>query len=103
MAKDIKHTNAWRCEICSRPSRETKVDMAAWVHLPEPRVVLYIHHLCEAGFNPCHAMIVAQGQIMGKIVGPGLPPEPWLPKPEGPDHQYPLELLWVPKGRYRFP
>ncbi|KAF8972566.1 hypothetical protein BDZ97DRAFT_1781661 [Flammula alnicola] len=83
MGTDLKHTNSWTCEICDKPARETKYDVASWIHLSEPRLVLYIHHLCEAGNNKCHQIIVAQSRQMGALSGAGIPPQMPLDKPAG--------------------
>ncbi|KAF9527064.1 hypothetical protein CPB83DRAFT_836832 [Crepidotus variabilis] len=90
---DMKHTNNWLCEICSKLSRETKVQMASRIHFAQPRITLYIHHLCEAGTNPCHQIIVNQGVMMGAVARGGIPDrglteDQYIPKPDG--VEYPL-------------
>ncbi|KAF4622914.1 hypothetical protein D9613_001508 [Agrocybe pediades] len=71
---DLKHNGSWGCEICSKPARETNFTTATWTHLPQPRAVVYIHHLCEAGENPCNQAIIAQNQMMAAMT-PGIGPQ----------------------------
>ncbi|KAF5314163.1 hypothetical protein D9611_006984 [Ephemerocybe angulata] len=71
MAADFKFTNDWHCEICDKPARESKYNVASWTHLAQPRAVFYIHHLCAAGNNRCHNIIKLQDAQMSRIAGGG--------------------------------
>ncbi|RDB24676.1 hypothetical protein Hypma_008238 [Hypsizygus marmoreus] len=80
---DFKHTQNWGCEMCGKPARETNFNMASWVHLAEPRMVVYIHQICKASGNTCHRKLEMQQVATNSMVG--LPPTPpmRLPKPAG--------------------
>ncbi|KAF9466899.1 hypothetical protein BDZ94DRAFT_1250060 [Collybia nuda] len=71
---DVKHSNRWDYEICNKPARETIYNVASWIHLPEPRIVLYIHQICEAGISPCNFILEAQHRRITQEMG--LPPQP---------------------------
>ncbi|EJF65930.1 hypothetical protein DICSQDRAFT_159041 [Dichomitus squalens LYAD-421 SS1] len=64
MGRDMKHSKNWACEFCGKPSRETHVEMLSWQHLDPPRLVLYIHFVCDIdephvmqGLTSCHNML----------------------------------------------
>lgn len=61
ISPDFKHTHAWDCEVCGmgdnllslspqilnfvltgKPSRETSVQVVSWIHLPQPKIVVYV-------------------------------------------------------------
>ncbi|KAF8169935.1 hypothetical protein BJ912DRAFT_158834 [Pholiota molesta] len=69
MGNDLKHTDEWTCEICGKPARETKYDVASWTHLQEPRIVIYIHHVCDAGNKTCSTTIDRQSAQMAAMSG----------------------------------
>ncbi|KAJ7259687.1 hypothetical protein C8J57DRAFT_1338970 [Mycena rebaudengoi] len=83
---DMKHTQRWACEICGRPARETWFDPRPSLDLQQPRVILYIHHLCEAGGGTCHRAAEKRIRDRASKSG-GVPPPPpiYLPKPDGPE------------------
>ncbi|KAF9482381.1 hypothetical protein BDN70DRAFT_875128 [Pholiota conissans] len=87
LGTDLKHTDVWTCEICGKPARETQYDMASWTRLAQPRIVLYIHHVCEAGANPCSTLLDRQSAQMAQMAGNA----PDIKKRDKPaDVQFPL-------------
>ncbi|KAJ3527396.1 hypothetical protein NMY22_g9806 [Coprinellus aureogranulatus] len=76
MSPDFKFTNEWGCEICGKTARESKYHVVYWTHLAQPRVVFYIHNLCEAGTNYCHRVIKEQADLINAIT-PTLPDPRW--------------------------
>ncbi|KAF7368837.1 MYND-type domain-containing protein [Mycena venus] len=50
---DVKHTSDWHCEFCTKPVQETIWMNASWLHLTPPRLVSYVHNVCDAGTGPC--------------------------------------------------
>ncbi|KAJ6620142.1 hypothetical protein B0H10DRAFT_2022922 [Mycena sp. CBHHK59/15] len=80
---DMKHTQRWDCEVCGQPARETWFDPRPSLRLAEPRVILHIHHLCEAGGGPCHSTVESQARELASESGGMLPaPSLRLPKHE---------------------
>ncbi|KAG9011052.1 hypothetical protein FRB94_008967 [Tulasnella sp. JGI-2019a] len=88
LGKDIKHSRDWTCEFCDKPSRETVFNVASWMHLTPPRLVVYIHHVCDAGPGPCLDQLNALQRLMEQTTGqPSVTPPP-IAKPPG--IEYPL-------------
>ncbi|TEB18985.1 hypothetical protein FA13DRAFT_1647533, partial [Coprinellus micaceus] len=86
MSPDFKFTNEWGCEICGKQARESKYNVVYWTHLPQPRVVFYIHNLCEAGMNYCHKVIKDQERVINAMHMMPSPPDPSWPNT---DHRTP--------------
>src|SRR6266478_3274248 len=57
--RDVKHTERWGCYVCGtsrresdhtiltrlykgKPARETQFDVMSWLHLPQPRLNIYV-------------------------------------------------------------
>ncbi|KAF7377834.1 MYND-type domain-containing protein [Mycena sanguinolenta] len=77
LALDMKHNRNWRCEFCKNRARETYWMNAPWMHLNPPRVVSYVHHVCDAGAGPCAERL---RQINAEVARQtGLPPAANLP------------------------
>ncbi|KAI0748203.1 hypothetical protein C8Q80DRAFT_723888 [Daedaleopsis nitida] len=47
MGRDVKHSKSWTCEFCGAPARETQFQVLSWTHLDPPRLVVYIHFVCD--------------------------------------------------------
>ncbi|EIW54764.1 uncharacterized protein TRAVEDRAFT_39272 [Trametes versicolor FP-101664 SS1] len=75
MGRDIKHSKHWLCEFCGAPARETHFQNLSWHHLDPPRLIIYIHFVCDmdkahvrAGLTTSHNMLnLAQGGAMGPM------------------------------------
>ncbi|KAI0709321.1 hypothetical protein C8Q76DRAFT_742985 [Earliella scabrosa] len=72
MCRDVKHCKNWMCEFCGAPSRETHVQTLSWQHLDPPRLVVYIHYVCDMdqphvlnGLRSAHNMMnmASMGQL----------------------------------------
>ena len=118
--RDVKHTERWACYVCGaysysrriwplseplegKPARETQFDVMSWLHLPQPKLNIYVswhvefihlykldatctfqvHHICEAGGGPCHEQIKAQTMMMRIQSGAPGSRTPHLPMPPG--------------------
>ncbi|KIM92367.1 hypothetical protein PILCRDRAFT_810421 [Piloderma croceum F 1598] len=81
--RDVKHTERWACYVCGKPARETQFDVMSWLHLLQPKLNIYVHHICEAGGGPCHEQIKAQTMMMRIQSGAPGSPAPHLPMPSG--------------------
>lgn len=90
MAPDLKHTNEWGCEVCGRPAKVTKYNIASWSHLAQPRANFYIHNICNAERASCNQVIQAQDAMMAEAGGGGL--LPGLPTPIDENGQYVYDL-----------
>ncbi|KAF9254326.1 hypothetical protein L218DRAFT_550929 [Marasmius fiardii PR-910] len=51
LLKDVKHIEKWKCEFCGKHAQAIKAQAGFWTHLTPPRMVLYIHEICDSG--PC--------------------------------------------------
>ncbi|KAJ7270007.1 hypothetical protein B0H12DRAFT_1044558 [Mycena haematopus] len=80
---DMRHTQRWDCKTCGQPARETWFDPRPSLRPSERVVVLYIHHLCEAGGGPCHTTGENRGRERAIEAGAILPPSLYLPAPSG--------------------
>ncbi|KAJ7107635.1 hypothetical protein C8R43DRAFT_201046 [Mycena crocata] len=73
IVKDVKHSGKWLCSECGKPARETQFDIMSW--LPqEPRVVIYVHQLCEANGGACDQSAKAESNVWRRDAGQ--PPNP---------------------------
>ncbi|KAL0950649.1 hypothetical protein HGRIS_007437 [Hohenbuehelia grisea] len=80
---DVKHIDNWGCAICAKPARETHYQIASWTHLPQPKINIYVNHLCAAAGGECHKQVIGQSQAMAAMSGMPPPPEAPLPMPSG--------------------
>ncbi|KAJ7627821.1 hypothetical protein DFH06DRAFT_1227252 [Mycena polygramma] len=88
IGQDMKHNRNWRCEFCNIHARETVWMKASWMHLDPPRMVCYVHHLCDTATGPCADKIRAVDAEMRAQTG--LPPAP-LPQTAPPaGYVYPM-------------
>ncbi|KAJ7170998.1 hypothetical protein C8R46DRAFT_1087429 [Mycena filopes] len=79
IGRDMKHTRNWRCEFCKKHARETVWMNASWMHLTPPRMVCYVHNICDAGAGPCYEELRASEAYVARMNG--VPPSgPPLPK-----------------------
>ncbi|KAF9015927.1 hypothetical protein BDZ89DRAFT_962340 [Hymenopellis radicata] len=88
IALDCKHSRNWRCEFCKKQARETVWMTASWMHLSPPRMVCYVHNICDSAHGECHEKLAALNEEMGRATG--CPPNA-LPRSE------------VPAGRTEYP
>ncbi|EIW54763.1 uncharacterized protein TRAVEDRAFT_172379 [Trametes versicolor FP-101664 SS1] len=89
LIRDIKHSRFWKCEFCSRPSRETQVQTSTWVRVDPPRMAIYIHHVCDHDRMSCFKQMEEVHMAMLRLDGRPETPLPRPPrKPEG--EVYPL-------------
>ncbi|KAI0754129.1 hypothetical protein C8Q80DRAFT_347457 [Daedaleopsis nitida] len=79
--RDVKHSRNWQCEFCGDAARETEVMVLSWTHLTPPRLILYVHCICDqerarcfAGLKEQHAMIAMLTPGMAPLRAP--PPRP---------------------------
>ena len=86
-----------------KPARENIYDVMSWIHLPEPRIVIYvrkssiwsraafiilqIHHVCD-GDGKCSRLLEAQTQMIARQMG--MPAQQPLCLPKEPGAEYPL-------------
>ncbi|RDX56694.1 hypothetical protein K466DRAFT_481374 [Polyporus arcularius HHB13444] len=47
MCRDVKHSKNWMCEYCGASARETHIVTNSWHHLEPPKLVVYIHYVCD--------------------------------------------------------
>jgi hypothetical protein len=123
LGKDVKHSERWDCAACGtylnlrliltvdtsspgKPARETHMNVMSWIHLPQPRMNIYVHffvsflhiinshiinsqiHLiCDAGGGECHKAIERQTAMMAVQAGQTPQSTPILPKGPG---EFPL-------------
>ncbi|KAJ7720272.1 hypothetical protein DFH07DRAFT_680841, partial [Mycena maculata] len=52
IVKDVKHSGNWRCEFCTKRARETEWMDCPWLHFYPPRMVSYVHSVCDTE-GPC--------------------------------------------------
>ncbi|KAJ3553282.1 hypothetical protein NM688_g3696 [Phlebia brevispora] len=70
---ELKHSQKWHCEFCNKLARESQVCTASWTHLSPPRVVSYIHLVCDTRLNtPCGRQLKEVLDEMNSITG--MPP-----------------------------
>ncbi|KAI0641407.1 hypothetical protein C8Q79DRAFT_990719 [Trametes meyenii] len=80
----VKHSAHWRCEFCGRHSRETQVQTATWVRIDPPRMIIYIHHICDHDNPSCFQDMEDVHNAMQRLDGRPEDPLPRPPpKPEG--------------------
>ncbi|KIP04549.1 hypothetical protein PHLGIDRAFT_190168 [Phlebiopsis gigantea 11061_1 CR5-6] len=70
---DIKHSQRWHCEFCDKLARESQTDIASWLHLTPPKMVVYVHLVCNTVKGPCAARAKMLSQQMAAMNG-GPPP-----------------------------
>ncbi|CAL1697240.1 unnamed protein product [Somion occarium] len=85
---DVKHTQKWHCEFCTKPARETVHMVMSWMHLNPPKLNVYVHNICDAGVGRCSETLrsIQAEAALFATGGPGLPPR----LPPAADGQYPL-------------
>ncbi|KAJ6509325.1 hypothetical protein C8R47DRAFT_1098310 [Mycena vitilis] len=71
---DIKHSGKWLCSECGKPARDAQYDIMSWLHLPEPKLVIYVHQLCETKDGPCDRSAKAESDLWRREAGH--PPNP---------------------------
>ncbi|KAJ6604447.1 hypothetical protein DFH09DRAFT_1122728 [Mycena vulgaris] len=74
LVKDVKHSGKWRCSQCGNPARDIQIDIISWLHVPEPKMIIYIHQLCENKDGPCDRAAKAESDIWRRQAGQ--PPNP---------------------------
>ncbi|KAI0353883.1 hypothetical protein OH77DRAFT_1426710 [Trametes cingulata] len=82
LIRDVKHSRNWRCEFCGRFSRETQVQTNTWVSIDPPRMLMFMHHICDHDRARC---FLAMEHIHIELLQlDGRPPERLPPPPEKP-------------------
>ncbi|KZS90903.1 hypothetical protein SISNIDRAFT_430420 [Sistotremastrum niveocremeum HHB9708] len=84
--KDVKHSEAWKCSVCGEQKSDCNV--ASWIHLPQPKVNLYIFTVCDLDKRSCYEAIQVQRRMMSTVSGVPYQPPMFAPKPPG--VQFPL-------------
>ncbi|KAI0807509.1 hypothetical protein C8Q74DRAFT_1227877 [Fomes fomentarius] len=89
MGRDVKHSKNWLCEFCGAPSRETHVQTLSWQHLDPPRLIVYIHYVCD--FDQPHVIngLRASHDLLNSVNGQ-LGPFPTSFPSRQPNAIYPL-------------
>ncbi|KAL0950648.1 hypothetical protein HGRIS_007436 [Hohenbuehelia grisea] len=82
LGADVKHTSNWGCAVCGEAARETHCQTMSWIHLPQPKLNVYINLICVAGGGPCHQQVI--GQCGAKAILSGFPPQNETPLPMPP-------------------
>ncbi|TFK85233.1 hypothetical protein K466DRAFT_198348 [Polyporus arcularius HHB13444] len=89
LIRDTKHSRNWQCEFCGDEARETQVMTLTWTHLSPPRMVIYIHHVCDHDRPRCFAGVEEHHQMINMLNG--LPQTPLRKPPRKPrGEKYPL-------------
>ncbi|KAJ7242901.1 hypothetical protein C8J57DRAFT_446510 [Mycena rebaudengoi] len=84
---DMKHNRNWRCEFCKLHARETVWMMCSWMHLTAPRVVGYVHSVCDGGEGPCYERLREVNAQLGRATGS---PPSMIPRIRRGQAKYPL-------------
>ncbi|KAJ7706398.1 hypothetical protein B0H17DRAFT_1037028 [Mycena rosella] len=70
LCKDVKHSGKWRCSECGKPARDIQLDLMSWLHLPsEPKLLIYVHQLCETRDGPCDRAARAESDVWRREAG----------------------------------
>lgn len=69
---DVKHTQRWHCEFCDKQARESHLMIASWMHLSPPKLIAYVHLVCNAVTGPCYEKL--QMVSMETAIMTGCPP-----------------------------
>ncbi|PIL24064.1 hypothetical protein GSI_13815 [Ganoderma sinense ZZ0214-1] len=90
VGRDVKHSKNWTCEFCGKPSRETHVQTMFWHHLDPPRVIVYIHYVCDMDKPHVQAGLTEYHNMMDSVNQGHLGPMPDFPPPKPSGLVYPL-------------
>ncbi|EKM59859.1 uncharacterized protein PHACADRAFT_206078 [Phanerochaete carnosa HHB-10118-sp] len=66
---DLKHGQRWHCEFCDKLARESFVQNVSWLHLSPPRLIIYVHLMCDTQQGPCAARLREVAGIMASQTG----------------------------------
>ncbi|GJE87541.1 zinc finger MYND domain-containing protein [Phanerochaete sordida] len=83
---EVKHSNRWHCEFCNKLARESHMNFLSWMHLTPPKVVIYVHLLCDTRGSVCFRRVRENEREMAALTGQ--PPEN-MPAPHVPGVVYP--------------
>ncbi|KAI0628641.1 hypothetical protein C8Q77DRAFT_360454 [Trametes polyzona] len=90
IGRDIKHSKNWLCEFCGAPARETHFQNLSWHHLDPPRLIIYIHFVCDMEEQHVRAGLTASHEMLnlgnGGRMGPMPSFESFGKRPEGVTH-----------------
>ncbi|KAJ7169677.1 hypothetical protein C8R46DRAFT_205326 [Mycena filopes] len=67
--RDVKHSGKWRCSECGKPARDMQFDIMSWLHLAEPKLIVYVHQLCENKDGPCDRAAKAESDVWRRDAG----------------------------------
>ncbi|KAL1948727.1 hypothetical protein VTO73DRAFT_10533 [Trametes versicolor] len=82
LIRDVKHSRNWRCEFCGRFSRESQVQTSTGLRADPPRMVMFIHNICDHDRKTCFRKLKAVYRYCARIDRrPPLPLPPPAPKP----------------------
>ncbi|KAI0667221.1 hypothetical protein C8Q78DRAFT_1071983 [Trametes maxima] len=90
MIRDVKHSKDWTCEWCGLPARESHVETLSWQHLEPPRLVIYIHFVCDMEARHVRQGIEVNRNFLSMVHGGSLGPAQPPPPPRMPGETYPL-------------
>lgn len=66
---EVKHSNQWHCEFCNKLARESHMNFASWMHLSPPKMIVYVHLLCDTRGSKCFQHVKAAEREMAAITG----------------------------------
>ncbi|KAI0353882.1 hypothetical protein OH77DRAFT_1406255 [Trametes cingulata] len=80
MIRDVKHSKGWTCEWCGAPARESHVQNLSWNHLNPPRLIIYLHFVCDMDARHVRDGVASTHNYMNMLNFGGMGPLPPFPR-----------------------